>query len=159
MPTTRHPIHRKATRRINDDAIRAWKNADYMPLHIALDLAPWQSSPLPTEVTVLGIDEDDIDPADRENYKSNLKILQLQKELLALCGWPDCRHIYEQELADAESYVTHCQDLVDHPGRGGQGTGCDPEIRRQALEQAQAKVEYRRRLLDELDETRRKWAP
>jgi hypothetical protein len=114
---------------------------------------------LPLEVTPLGIDEDDIDPEDRENYKSDLKTLKLQKELLAIAGWPNCKAVYEEELRDAEKYAAYCQDLVDHPNRGGQGTGCDPVSRQKALEEAKARVAYRKRLIAELDAVRVKWAP
>jgi CheY-like chemotaxis protein len=49
--------------------------------------------------------------------------------------------------------------VVEHPGRGGQGTGCDPKSRRKALENALERVEYRRELLAGLDAVQAKWAP
>jgi hypothetical protein len=43
--------------------------------------------------------------------------------------------------------------VVEHPGRGGQGS------RRKALENALERVEYRRELLAGLDAVQAKWAP
>jgi hypothetical protein len=147
-------------RLITPEVIEAWRNADYMALHIALNLDPWERSPLPIEVTALGIDEDYLDPEDRENYKSDLKALKLQKELLAIAGWPEgARREYENNLREAEEWETYCRELVARPGKGGQGTGSDPESRRKALEEAEARVEYRKRLLTGLEAVQAKWAP
>jgi hypothetical protein len=48
--------------------------------------------------------------------------------------------------------------VVEHPGRGGHGTGCDPKSRRKAFENALERVEYRRELLAGLDAVQAKWA-
>jgi hypothetical protein len=145
-------------RHISPQAIEAWKRADYSALHMALDLHPWQSSPLPIEVSVLGVSEDYLDEDD-EHYQDDLKSLALQREFLALCGWPDCREVYEKELREAERSVAYYRDLVEHPEHGGIGTGCDPISRRRSLEEAEARVEYRRELLAELAAVQAKWAP
>jgi hypothetical protein len=130
-----------------------------MALHIALGLPPWAASPLPIEVTVLGIDEDDVDPEDREHYRDNLKALKLQKKLLALCGWPDCRTTYEDELRKAEEYATYCRKRVENFPGGEFGTGTSPAERQESLERALAQVEYRRELLEGLEAVQAKWTP
>ena len=161
MPTNRTPIGRKSVLKITPEAIGAWERADFNALHRLLGLAPWEASPLPYEITALGCSEDDlpIGPDARDWDKSLPKAVALQKQFLAVAGWPDCRNIYEEELHDAEEWAAYCRELVEHPDRGGQGTGCDPQSRRKALKTALAKVEYRKRLLTELDDVQRKWAP
>jgi hypothetical protein len=161
MPTTRHPIGRKSVLKITPESISAWKRADFDELHCLLGLAPREASPLPYEITALGCSEDDL-PLDRDISdwnKTPPKAVALQRQFLAVAGWPDCRAIYEEELRDAEKSVAYYRELVEHPGRGGQGTGTDPESRRKALDDALAKVKYRKRLLAELDAVRAKWAP
>jgi hypothetical protein len=156
MPTNRRRFDR-TRRHITPEAVDAWMRTDYMALHIALGLHPWETSPLPIEITPLGVDEKQIDPDD-SRYQEGLKALKLQREFLTIAGWPDCRHVYEEKLRDAEKFAAYCADLVEHPDHGGQGTGSDPKSRREALAEALAKVEYRRQLLEGLEAVQAKWA-
>jgi hypothetical protein len=73
----------------------------------------------------------------------------MQRELLKAVGWPDCRQAYRDNLAEALQWQRYCKSLVDHPelGPAKGSTGADPVSRRRALEEAEANVEYRRRLL------------
>lgn len=43
--------------RITPEAIAAYRARDYMGLHQALGLRPWEISPLPLEVEALGVDQ------------------------------------------------------------------------------------------------------
>jgi hypothetical protein len=140
--------------KITAEAIAAWKAADYMALHQALGLHPWEASPLPDVITALGVSEERVASADLTipHEQTYAQALALQRELLAVAGWPNCRAAYEKNLFDAENRANYCEDLIRHPERGGQGTGCDMESRQAALEDALEEVEYRRALLDELDE-------
>lgn len=56
MPTKRTPRNRDAKRRITPAAVEAFKAGDFMALHRALGLRPWEMSPLPLDVTPLGCD-------------------------------------------------------------------------------------------------------
>jgi hypothetical protein len=161
MPTNRTPIGRKSVLKITPEAIGAWKRADFDALHRLLGLAPWEASPLPYEITALGCSENDlpVEPGSRDWEKSIPKAVALQRQFLAVASWPDCREIYEEELRDAEKTVAYYRELVEHPDRGGQGTGSDPESRRKRLVEAEATLRYRQRLLDELETVREKWAP
>src|SRR5215467_9016735 len=104
MPTNRTPINRRAARRITPEAIDAWKRADFMALHRALGLMPWERSPLPREITALGLNEGDLSAVDADEARDRAypKVLRLQKQLLALAGWPSCRQQYEENLRKAE---------------------------------------------------------
>src|SRR6516225_5369543 len=110
MPTNRRRFDR-TRRHITPEAVDAWMRTDYMALHIALGLHPWETSPLPIEITPLGVDEKQIDPDD-SRYQEGLKALKLQREFLTIAGWPDCRHVYEEKLRDAEKFAAYCADLV-----------------------------------------------
>ena len=57
MPTKRRPLKRETRRRVTPAAVEAYKARDYMRLHLALGLMPWQPSPLPLEVEGLGVDQ------------------------------------------------------------------------------------------------------
>src|SRR6516164_5847274 len=124
MPTNRRRFDR-TRRHITPEAVDAWMRADYMTLHIVLDLHPWETSPLPIEITPLGVSEDLID-SDDSRYQGDLKALKLQRELLTIAGWPDCRKIYEEELRDAEQRVTYCRKRVENFPGGEYGTGTSP---------------------------------
>ena len=76
--------------------------------------------------------------------------IAFQRELLAIAGWPDCRAAYEENLQKAKDRAAYCQQLLDHPQRGGQGT--DIASRKRALADALAGVAWRQALLDGLKE-------
>ena len=105
MPTNRRRFDR-TRRHITPEAVDAWRRADFMALHVALGLKPWEASPLPYEITALGCSEDDL-PLDQdcsEWDKTLPKAIALQKQLLELAGWPDCRAEADAEPdADASS--------------------------------------------------------
>jgi hypothetical protein len=153
MATNRVPIRRLSKGRITPEAINAWKRCDSDAPHLALGLAPWEQSPLPEEVTSLGVSEDN--PPDPKNIgawdSSYDKAIKLQRKLVATVGWPDCRAAYEANLKEAKEWAAYCAKLVKHPELGGQGTGCDPVSRRAALKEAQKRVAYRKKLLADLD--------
>jgi hypothetical protein len=143
MPTNRRRIDRGKGGAITPEVIASWPAADHHALHSALGLKVWQDSPLPPELH--GVDEDS--PADNEWYRQSLR---LQRKLMKLCGFPsDCRHVYEKDLKDAESWRDYCIELIRNPEYGGIGTGCDPISRRHKLEEAEEKVAYYKQLLAE----------
>ena len=55
------PVERRRAKgrvhRIAPEAIEAFRAGDYLALHAALDLRPWEVSPLPLEVEGLGCDQ------------------------------------------------------------------------------------------------------
>ena len=57
------PVKRRASKqlrhRITPEAVEAYRAGDYMQLHRALGLMPWECSPLPDEITALGVDQGD----------------------------------------------------------------------------------------------------
>jgi hypothetical protein len=111
------------------EVIVAWHACDFGELHMALNLAPWNYSPLPVEVTALGVTQGL--PPDHllAHQVADWRDAQaLQRELLEVAGWPDCRGVYEENLRKAEAWAGYCKLLVDHPERGGTGTGSDPCI-------------------------------
>jgi hypothetical protein len=58
MPTNRTPIARnRSGHRITPEVVAAYEARDYLALHRALSLKPWQASPLPLELTALGVDQ------------------------------------------------------------------------------------------------------
>jgi hypothetical protein len=152
MPTRRRPLRRNLRRRINDQAIAAWKACDFLALHRALALHPWERSPLPIEVTALGVCEDSVRGGETPWDESCATALALQRELMELAGPPDCRAAYEQNLKEAEQYAAHAQELIDHPERGGHGTGGDPASRQRALDDALVELAWRKELLAALDD-------
>jgi hypothetical protein len=152
MSTNRTRIRRCTKRRITPEAIAAWQACDFHALHCALGLRVWEASPLPTEITSLGVDADYVLPPNASPWEqTRVQAAKLQRELLKAAGWPDCREAYEENLREAKHWAAYCADLLEHPERGGLGTGCDPASRRRALREARRKVAYRRRLLVELD--------
>ena len=58
MPTKRKRLSRQAQQWISPAAVEAYRAGDFMALHIALGLAPWEPSPLPLSIEPLGIDPD-----------------------------------------------------------------------------------------------------
>jgi hypothetical protein len=55
------PVKRRAAKarrhRITPEAIAAYRARDYLALHQALGLKPWEISPLPREFEALGVDQ------------------------------------------------------------------------------------------------------
>jgi hypothetical protein len=115
---------------------------------------------LPREITALGISEDYLSDVDANEARAHgwPKALALQKQLLKLAGWPNCRQAYEENLREAEEDAAHCRDRVEHPPSGEYGTGTDPESRRERMLEAEDEVAYRKQLLAELGEVQKKWA-
>ena len=77
-------------------------------------------------MTALGVGEDGEPDPVRENSlwdASWQQAIAFQRELLAMAGWPDCRAAYEENLQKAKDRAAYCQQLLDHPQRGGQGSG------------------------------------
>jgi hypothetical protein len=153
MTTKRRTLYRGGRSRISPEVIASWQAADCSALHAALDLTPWNHSPLPTEVISLGVHQGDppdyLDARQRQDWR---KAQAMQRQLLKVAGWPDCRQSYRDNLAEALHWQRYCQQLIKHPELGGRGTNCDPKSRRQALEEAEADVAYRRGLLADLGE-------
>lgn len=154
MPSKRTPRGHQPKARITPEVIASWQACDSCALHSALRLHPWNSSPLPREVTCLGVDQG-APPAYLDAFKRRdwRQAQALQRELLKVAGWPtDCRVAYEENLREAEEWAAYCQELIDHPERGPApgSTGADPVSRRQALEEAEADVAYRKKLLADL---------
>ena len=153
MSTKRRTKRRGGRRHLTPEAITAWQACDFGALHVALNLHPWNHSPLPEEVICLGVSQNSPPDYLDAHQKADWRQAQaLQRELLKAVGWPDCRHAYRENLAEALRCQRYCKSLVDHPEFGGQGTNCDPASRRRRLKEAEGAVDYRRRLLVELDE-------
>jgi hypothetical protein len=116
MPTRRTPTRRKVRRRINAQAIEAWKRCDYQGLHLALGVAPWEQSPLPEEVTALGVSEHG-GPARTDNRAelwdaSWQQAIEFQRQLYEVAGPPDIealRREYTKSLEDAREMVAWAQ--------------------------------------------------
>ncbi len=140
--------------KITAEAVAAWKAADYSGLHRALGLHPWEASPLPEEITSLGVSEEtaaSVDPDSTYGFEDSYAVaVALQRELIAAAGWPNCRAAYADNLREAQGRARYCVEQVAHPDRGGGGTGCDLADRQAALESALDEVAYRQDLLDEL---------
>ena len=152
MPTNRRPLRRARKPRLSPEVIAAWQACDRRALHCALQLDPWEPSPLPSEITARGVSED-LPPNPNSGRcwdKAYPKVLALQRELLAVAGWPDCRAAYEHNLAEAVEWREYCAELVRDPDAGPRGS--DPAERRQRLKEAREEVAYRKRLLAELKE-------
>jgi hypothetical protein len=149
----RKPLKRRGQRHITETALDAWRRCDYHALHKALGLRPWQRSPLPYEATCLGVSELVTHDQETPWNESWEPAMELQRDLVKLAGWPDVRAAYERKLREAQERVAHAQDLIDHPERGGHGTGDDKASRQLALEKAQANLQWRHELLASPDET------
>jgi hypothetical protein len=131
-----------------------------MALQIALGLKPWESSPLPYEITALGVSQDDTPDNNGSTWEPSMpKAIALQRELLAIAGWPDCQQICEGELRNAEEHAVYCREQIEHPPLGECGTGTSPAERQEALDDALAEIKHRHELLAGLDAVQRRWAP
>jgi hypothetical protein len=153
MTSKRTPINRPPRGRITPEIAAAWKGCDFSALHCALRLHLHERSPLPSEITALGVSEDHPPPSNSDYLyeKSYEKALALQRELLAVAGWPDCRETYQRNLRNAEEWRDDCARLVRSPDARPQGTGMDTASLRRDLKEARAEVAYRKKLLAGLD--------
>jgi hypothetical protein len=71
--------------------------------------------------------------------------VDLQAELLEVCGWPDCREAYEKNLREAREWLRYLrQPKPDPSGLGGLA------YQKRALKDAEAAVKWRQELLDNL---------
>jgi plasmid stabilization system protein ParE len=153
MSTNRRTKRRGAKPGITPEAIAAWQAADFRALHRALGLAPWEPSPLPREIIALGCSQDDEVDADSGRCWDQAlpKALAIQRKLLKVAGWPECREAYAANLREAREWATYCRGLVKHPDRCHRGTSTDLPTLREKLRDAEGEVAYRKKLLDELD--------
>ena len=84
MPTKRKRLSRQAQQWISPEAVEAYRAGDFMALHIALNLAPYEPSPLPQSIEPLGIDPDQRPPDDGTCWNAAYpKILELHRLLEA----------------------------------------------------------------------------
>ena len=154
MPSKRRPLQRDRKVRLTPEIIAAWQSCDDRALSCALGLDPFgELSPLPSEIISRGVSPDAPPSPNscRMMDKSYDKALAIQRELLAVAGWPDCRQAYERNLREAEERRDYCAELLRDPGARYQGTGMDTASLRQWLKEARAEVAYRKKLLAELD--------
>lgn len=69
--------------RITPEAIAAFEAGDYFRLHCALNLAPYQPSPLPESINGLGVDPEN-PPTWRNLFTESWPLaVELQRELIA----------------------------------------------------------------------------
>ena len=155
MGTKRRIINRGKSGRLTPEVVAAWQRADFHELNRLLRIAPWEANPLPSEITVLGCSEGDLDTNPDRLLE---RALMWQRKLLAVAGWPDCRATYEENLRDAEEGFDWARKRFENPPRGEYGTGTTPEERRQRMLDTAAEVEYRKGLLAGLDRVQKKWA-
>jgi hypothetical protein len=142
MPTNRSPRARGTRRhQINEAAIAAWRAADYIGLHRALNLHPGHPSPLPSTITPLGVDPDA--PPDEGDGRAWARgwsdAVALQRQLMATAGPPDSRAAYGQNLKEAEEMAAYYRSLL------AEGKNVAEE-----LEDALLEVEWRKELLTDL---------
>jgi hypothetical protein len=159
MGTKRRIIDRGKGGRLRPDIVDAWKRADFERLHILLRLGPWEPSPLPLEIAgPLGCSQDDGLPEYPADRRSLQRSQALQRQLLAVAGWPDCRHEYEKNLRNAEKELSWARERYENPPVDYSWMGT-PEAREQRLHDAEEEVEYRRELLAGFEAVRAEWAP
>ncbi len=84
---------------------------------------------------------------------------ELQRKLLAVAGWPDCRAEYQENLADARGMASYYRMLIKHPERRSKGTGSDEFTLRRKLKEEEREVRYRQRLLRELEAVQEEYRP
>ena len=157
MPTKRVPLRRGKKHRISDTAIAAWKTCDAKTLQRALGLRPVGRSPLPYEIMCLGTAE-----WEKDNLRPGVcwddtwqTCIEIQRELIKIAGWPDCRRAYEANLKEALEWADYARSLVNDPTSGGMSLS-DPKAqlaqRKEALARALEAVAWRKQLLEELED-------
>jgi len=156
MATNRKPRVRQHRKQLNQAAIAAWKACDYSALHRALNLAPWERSPLPLHICGLGVDERERpDLEDTPFDKSFDKALNLQRELIAAVGMPDrtaMRRELEKDLAKEVEYVRYLKDEIANPSGMSWGGSYSYE---EQLVDSQDKIVWLKELLGDLEEAAR----
>lgn len=80
------PVKRRLSKvrdhRITEEAIEAFEAGDYLRLHAALGLRPWEPSPLPLSVTPLGVHQDE-PPTGLTGWATSYpKAQELQRQLI-----------------------------------------------------------------------------
>ena len=87
MPVKRR-LSKERPHRITPEAVEAFEAGDYMALHRALGLAPWEASPLPASITPLGVDPKGPKQwgDSQGNIESWSQAVELQRELQAAAG-------------------------------------------------------------------------
>ena len=92
------PVKRRVSKvrdhRITPEAAEAFAAGDYKRLHRALGLKPWEASPLPIDVTALGVDQGEPPPWETLHAASWRQAQALQRELLKIVG-PERRPLRE----------------------------------------------------------------
>ena len=154
MGTKRRPLRRERKTRLTPEAIAAWQSCDERALACALGLDFWgEPSPLPSEIISSGVSPD-LPPVPNSCRCWDMaypKVLELQRQLLEVAGWPQCRKAYERNLAEAVEWAEYRALLVRDPDARHQGTGMDPASLRERLKEAREEVAYRKKLLADLD--------
>ena len=84
--------------RITTEVIEAWRSCNFDTLHKALDLRPWERSPLPREVSSLGCSEGE-ESDSGPSHESWHQAIELQRELIKIAGWPRLPRGIRGELA------------------------------------------------------------
>jgi hypothetical protein len=135
-------------RQLSPEVIAAWMACDYRALHSALGLSPAHVSPLPYEITVLGVSDDDFDQHRGDTIgpgpfsRSLKKAVKLQRQLFRVAGYPrDARRALEENLANATRDRDLAREQIAHPP-STRGTGCDPQERQERLETCEGWVAY-----------------
>lgn len=89
MPLKRR-IVKVNNHRITSAAVEAYRAGDFHGLHSALNLRPWQRSPLPIDVCGLGVDQGEPPephkPGTQDSWRDSWYVArELQAELEAAC--------------------------------------------------------------------------
>ena len=84
------PVKRRGSKahshRITLEVVEAYRAGDYLRLHRALGLRPWEMSPLPKRVTPLGVSNEP-PPPDRTAWNDSWEqAKELQRAILAEIG-------------------------------------------------------------------------
>lgn len=87
MPTKRTRRIRGIEELITPAAVAAFKAGDYLALHRALRLRPWEASPLPRETEALGVDDGPCQWGPNTLYgESWPRAQELQRRLMTAAG-------------------------------------------------------------------------
>jgi hypothetical protein len=110
MASKRTPIGRGARAHISQEATAAWLAGDVQALKAALNLGPWEHSPLPYDYTFgFGLPDE---PTEGRGWA---KCKRFQEELVSLVGWPPAevkRAAHERRLQEEEERLTYLQSAM-----------------------------------------------